>query len=279
MDTKHPLRNEHAVVFYDSQEELIDAVVSFTAGRQAEAVLIATPQHRIALRAQLPRATEIDAETLLHSFWHDGAIDAAAFAQSVGDIVRSVSQGGRPVQVFCDMVPLLWEQGLAEQAIEVESLWDELEESVPLALLCAYPSSLVLDHNDVHVVNQLTSRHAGECVQAFPGSTQSIRAARQFVAENVGSHPTRDIAVLIASELATNAVQHAASSFVVEVDLRDDAVRVAVRDRSVEGIGVQHEALNHEESGRGLSLVGALSRTWGVRATPRGKVVWAELSA
>ena len=78
------------------------------------------------------------------------------------------------------------------------------------------------------------------------------------------------------TELAANAVRHAASHFTVKVDRIDGEIRVEVSD-----IGPGRPAVRSPEptepSGRGLRIVQALARAWGVVPAPPGEVgktVW-----
>jgi two-component sensor histidine kinase len=71
---------------------------------------------------------------------------------------------------------------------------------------------------------------------------------------------------LLVSELATNAVLHARTSFAVRVTMTAKAIRVSVTD---------HSFLH--PTGRGLHLVDSLSDRWGVLLEPPGKTVWFEL--
>lgn len=87
---------------------------------------------------------------------------------------------------------------------------------------------------------------------------------------------------LVLSELFTNAVRHSDSEKIVcGLRLTREALRLEVAD---EGRGTTEprtrEATTDEEGGRGLLLVGALSRTWGVHSCTdgRGRVVWAVLA-
>lgn len=113
--------------------------------------------------------------------------------------------------------------------------------------------------------------------RTFSATPASIRAARLFVDECLGeTYPTREVVKLVTSELATNALKHAASTFQIEIDLREDSVFVSVHDESPAAIE-RRLALASEESGRGLEVVIALSAEWGWRPTPAGKVVWAQI--
>ena len=103
------------------------------------AIVIATEDHRRACATQLamlgmdgeeaPRRGRIlafDAATLLATFVTDGRIDAAAFTEGVGSIVREQVETGHRVHVVGEMVSLLWSAGHVMAAVELEELWNEL---------------------------------------------------------------------------------------------------------------------------------------------------------
>ncbi|WP_393084603.1 ATP-binding protein [Streptomyces sp. LN704] len=93
------------------------------------------------------------------------------------------------------------------------------------------------------------------------------------------SDDTCDTAVLVVSELVTNAILHSASRRVVcELHDNDDLVRIAVRDEG-RAPGEPHPSPQRpdEEHGRGLPLVAAVCRAWGAQDTGPGLLVWADL--
>jgi anti-sigma regulatory factor (Ser/Thr protein kinase) len=97
----------------------------------------------------------------------------------------------------------------------------------------------------------------------------------------IGQEPA-EAAVLIISELVTNAVVHSASS-VVSCTLRlgGGLLYIEVTDQGAgeRQIAVRQAAAD-DVSGRGLVLVSALSKAWGVTsAVPRGLTVWAAVPA
>lgn len=91
-----------------------------------------------------------------------------------------------------------------------------------------------------------------------------------------------DVAILLTSELVTNAVTHgtpAAGTFVLLTIACDTAcLRVDVHDGSgdlpVLDTGLIDEAPAEAETGRGLLLVTSLSAEWGFYRTPAGKAVY-----
>jgi anti-sigma regulatory factor (Ser/Thr protein kinase) len=113
----------------------------------------------------------------------------------------------------------------------------------------------------------------------FAPEPSSTRAARTFVEGHLVDHDLDHLVndvVLVMSELATNAVQHAGTPYAVMLSSADGSVRLEVRDGSSSGPTLV-DASPSDLRGRGLLIVDALSRDWGVAATASGeKAVWAE---
>lgn len=89
---------------------------------------------------------------------------------------------------------------------------------------------------------------------------------------------SRDLAVLLTSEVVTNAVLHAASRARLSVTATGETIRVEVGDDSTELPQVLRlrRASPH---GRGMALLEDLADSWGVREEPGGKVVWFTLAS
>ncbi|MEU6658677.1 SpoIIE family protein phosphatase [Streptomyces sp. NPDC046821] len=115
---------------------------------------------------------------------------------------------------------------------------------------------------------------------------RSVATARAFVRDTLQGWGFPDIiddAVVLTSELVTNAVVHAGTSAEVLVLRTDDGVRIEVSDRYPEReIPLQHSAVHmsspDREGGRGLQLCAALATRWGVDYTPTHKLVWFQLA-
>ncbi|MFI8768049.1 SpoIIE family protein phosphatase [Streptomyces sp. NPDC053792] len=119
---------------------------------------------------------------------------------------------------------------------------------------------------------------------SFEPVGRSVAAARAFVRDTLQGwgHPELvDDAVVLTSELVTNAVIHAGTSAEVLCLRSDDSVRVEVADRYPEReIPVQSgRSLGNpdRENGRGLLLCAALAHRWGVDYSPTRKHVWFHL--
>lgn len=120
---------------------------------------------------------------------------------------------------------------------------------------------------------------AASRIELRPGpSTPGL--ARRFLNERTTAwslpEPVAEQLALVGSELVTNAVLHARTQLTLTVELQRDRVRVSVRDHSYAPVALRHyqpDAL----TGRGLGVVAAISRAWGVQPARDGKVIWAEL--
>ena len=104
---------------------------------------------------------------------------------------------------------------------------------------------------------------------------------RQFVSRVIADCPVIDDLVLLASELATNAVRHTASgldgTFCVLVQAATGWARVEVHDLgSGTAPRVRHPGAPGE-SGAGLAVVDAVADRWGFHGSPLGRVVWFEV--
>jgi anti-sigma regulatory factor (Ser/Thr protein kinase) len=87
---------------------------------------------------------------------------------------------------------------------------------------------------------------------------------------------TVENAMLIVSELATNAMIHGEGTIELRAESRDGRLRIEVTDAGdPEWLGVLAKE-QHDVAGRGLWLVEQLSETWGAETGPTR--VWAELS-
>ncbi|MFJ9346652.1 SpoIIE family protein phosphatase [Streptomyces sp. NPDC101237] len=88
---------------------------------------------------------------------------------------------------------------------------------------------------------------------------------------------TRDNAVLLASELVTNAVRFATGPVTVRLIRSGHGLLVEVGDTGNGRPRLGRGGL-FDDSGRGLHVVHGLTTRWGVRWTDAGKVVWAEVA-
>lgn len=81
---------------------------------------------------------------------------------------------------------------------------------------------------------------------------------------------------ILASELVTNAVRHAATPIDLQITYLGDRLRVSVHDRDERMARLQTPA-EFDDHGRGLLIVDSIASRWGTEPVSGGKVVWATL--
>jgi len=110
---------------------------------------------------------------------------------------------------------------------------------------------------------------------------EQVAHARHLVSEYLGDgadvHIDREIAILLVSELVTNAVIHGISPFELRAQHSRSGLRVEVRDNNAAGAPVLRVGDGMAESGRGLQLVDTLADRWGWSEDGVSKVVWFEI--
>ena len=113
------------------------------------------------------------------------------------------------------------------------------------------------------------------------GEPVSASKARDFIRQHLVAHDlpsmVEDIQ-LVASELATNAMVHARTPFVVTLSEMDGVVLLDIRDGST-AVPARATPQGMDLGGRGLMIVELLSRAWGVSTDGAGsKSVWASFA-
>lgn len=112
------------------------------------------------------------------------------------------------------------------------------------------------------------------CERVFPGRADQVPQARHWVCAVLGTAGAVavDDAVLVVSELATNALRHSASGspggkFAVVVQTAGDTVVLHVRDqgqRRTHRVDDGTHAADGDGHGHGMAVVAALSAAWGI---------------
>ncbi|MCZ1003244.1 PAS domain-containing protein [Streptomyces mirabilis] len=150
----------------------------------------------------------------------------------------------------------------------------------------ALPRQERVGHGAPHADNRTRSAViTARAAASFDPVGRSVATARSFVRDTLQGWGFADIvddAVVLTSELVTNAVVHAGTSADVLCLRSDEGVRIEVADRYPEReIPLQATAVNmgspDREGGRGLQLCAALAGRWGVDYSPTHKQVWFHL--
>jgi hypothetical protein len=293
--------DRHVVQFYGRDEELAERVTGYLLGALDSggvAIVIATPEHRGEFETRLGRAgvdlaaardggsyLALDAGQTLAELMTADTLNPAAFDRVIGTLIRRAGAAGRPVRAFGEMVALLWDDGLVNAAVQLEAMWEELCRRHPFSLFCGYRADSVT--SDIDAFAEMCRLHGeilhGEIAGSRSGITRTFAfsreapaAARHFAVATLnawGAGDLADDAALVVTELAANAIVHVRSAFTVILSVRDDLLRISVRDAgSLDGAALRPAPLH------GLWAVDALASRWGVESLGNaGKTVWVDL--
>jgi Histidine kinase-like ATPase domain len=181
--------------------------------------------------------------------------------------------GGKGIQVAVQTRGVVRRVG--EHVVQCYSHDSELVASAGSHLSTLY--SAVLGHPGEHELEHDDRRSTRRLAASFPADAQAPGEARRLLVRTLRelgcASSVVDTAALVLSELASNAVRHARSSFAIDVAMHACSMRLAVRDASPPSAEDGMIVLPTH----GLSVIDALATRWGVERVPDGKVVWAEL--
>ncbi len=114
---------------------------------------------------------------------------------------------------------------------------------------------------------------------AVPNDASGVAAARRFTQSCLkgwGMDGVAELAVLLVSEVVTNALLHTGLSPSMLLTAEAGALRVEVRDASPALPSIKDHGAT-AATGRGLHIIDALASRWGAEPDGTGKVVWFEL--
>jgi hypothetical protein len=149
------------------------------------------------------------------------------------------------------------------------------------------------DHKSVRAVTPCLASATCEGVPCAPSGVAPLHA--RFNAEPIAPGHARRLAIVVlrglgcddvliddvaltVSELASNAVRHAASPFSLMVRVEDASVHVSIRDHAPLLTTGPNGGLTPQPL-HGLGLIDTIAARWGVDGTHDGKIVWVELRA
>lgn len=149
-----PATGNHFVHVYQDGALLVDAVCHYASDLLAPSegvLIIATPEHREAITAQLAGQSDawqaaykagrymfLDADTLLSSFMVEGMPDEEKAYAEISTIFEQMARRYESVRAYGEMVDILWQAGNKRAAAELENIWNTLIKRYAFSLLCAY---------------------------------------------------------------------------------------------------------------------------------------------
>jgi anti-sigma regulatory factor (Ser/Thr protein kinase) len=131
------------------------------------------------------------------------------------------------------------------------------------------------------MLRDVVNRHNYD--RELPCDSEAPRVARDWSRIHIAHELTADRAaavvddaMLVISELVTNAVDAHCHTASLHLRFRDRELRVSVTD-DADGIPNLAPPARTAKRGRGLPLVAALASSWGVETLVDGKEVWARI--
>ena len=141
------------------------------------AIVVATEAHRNSLFARLqalgldmPAAIEqgryvaLDAADALPTFMLRGKPDPVRFLKVLGNLIARAAEAVKGeharVAIFGEMCHLLWAQGNAEAAIQVEKLGNQLVKTYDVDILCGYSLSSVQGGMESPIYEKICAEHS-----------------------------------------------------------------------------------------------------------------------
>jgi hypothetical protein len=175
----------HAVQFYEDEASLLDSIDDFVRDglEVGDAVLVlARPAHLVQLELRLSGTAEVhaarathqyvtlDASEVLAQILQDGRLDEGRFGHVVGGLIAKAKADFPGVRAFGEMVAILWEQGRADAAVELEVLWNGVVKRDGIVLRCAYPLRLFDRAMHVGPFSEICDQHAHvQPAEGYPG--------------------------------------------------------------------------------------------------------------
>jgi len=115
----------------------------------------------------------------------------------------------------------------------------------------------------------------------LPADVDSVRVGRRFAAGALAEWSIRESvaadAIVIVSELLTNAVLHGAPPIALRLELTEGTLSIEVDDGD-RTMPKPRRPEPNDPGGRGLLIVAALSRRWASCERRDGKTVWSSLA-
>jgi DNA-binding NarL/FixJ family response regulator len=173
----------HEVQFYSDDASFLAGFTRFVeAALEAgnAVIVVATESHRNSLLQRLQvhgvdvfAAIEkgsyipLDVADTLSTFMANDLPDPIRFLKIAGDLFAAAAKavkGERPRVAACgECAPILWAQGRADAAIQLEHLWDEIAKTCDVDILCGYVLNSCQREQESHIYERICAEHSAVC--------------------------------------------------------------------------------------------------------------------
>ena len=173
------ITRRHEAGFYSDDRFALDDLTQFIGAALKvgnATIVVATKPHRDSLLTRFQaygldigtaieqgRYIALDAADTLSTFMFNGMPDLVRFLKLFGDLVVTASKAAKADQarvvIFGEMCNLLWAQGNAEAAIQIEKLGNQLVQTYDLDILCGYSLGSV-QRMDSHDLQRICAEHS-----------------------------------------------------------------------------------------------------------------------
>ena len=180
MQGKAEMTWRHELQFYSDDEQFIDGCAHFIEGAlkaDNSAVLAATEPHRKGIFRTLQsrgvnidaaidqrRYVSIDVAETVSRFMVNGKLDRDQFFKVAGRCIESAvnaAKGAVPRVAACgECAPLLLAQGKAEEAVQLERLWNELAKMHEVDIRCGYRLGSSDSTEDGPIFRRICAEHS-----------------------------------------------------------------------------------------------------------------------
>jgi DNA-binding NarL/FixJ family response regulator len=182
---KMEIPRSHAVQFFSDDASFLAGFTLFIeaallAGNAV--IVVATESHRKSLFQRLQehgvniaaaieegRYRPLDVAETLATFMVNDSLDPIRFLEVAGNLVASTAQaakGQSPRIAACgECAPVLWAQGKADAAIQLEHLWDEIAKTYNVDILCGYVLTNFQPEQESHIRERIRAEHSAVRVQ------------------------------------------------------------------------------------------------------------------
>jgi len=173
-------RSPHAIQFYSGDGFMLDSLSRFVSNALEagdSCLVLATQAHLEGLAERLKsrgvdtnravnkrRYVTVDALQVRARLMVDGKLDRTRFDEFIREVflpLKAAAEGMvQRVAVCGEVVGLLWADGKAEAAIELERLWNEVAKQGPYYLRCFYQIAFFSDAGQNELFLKLCAEHA-----------------------------------------------------------------------------------------------------------------------